>query len=163
MKMNSIARLFLLSAGLFSGTAMAADQTNAELMARVGTLEARVARMEAMFGPALQTPEQQAEQMRQYQETYEKQERAALAQMRAEAEKAKKANKWLNPGPWEKLRIGMPRQEVEQILGKPVSTTMLDTDGLDAWYRAGGTTLTALVSYRHGRLHSFVAPSFPNF
>ena len=145
---------FLLLLG--HGTTLAGTADNAGLMARIDALEARLARVEAMFGPALATPEQQAEQLRRYQEAQE----AQVAGILKDREQARRTHAWLNPEPWKKLRMGMSRQEVEQVLGKPASTTMLDTDGLDAWYRAAGTTQTALVNYRNGRLTSFVSPDF---
>ena len=160
MKMKLIAKLLLLPAFIASGMALASNQTDSELKARIETLEARVARMEAMFGPALQTPEQQAEQMKQHQDAHEKEEKAFLAQVLAAKKRARKANKWLNPEPWTKLRVGMPRQEVEQILGKPSSTTMVGTNGLHADYHAAGTQEIARVSYSHGRLATFVSPKF---
>lgn len=160
MKMKLTGKLLLSMVFLASGAAQASNQTDTELKARIETLEARVARMEAMFGPALQTPEQQAAQMRQYQEAHEKEQKALLARILADKERARKTHKWLNPEPWTKLRVGMLRQEVEQILGKPTSTTMLGTNSLDALYRAAGTQEIASVSYSHGRLSTFVSPRF---
>lgn len=159
MKMKSIARLlFLLPACLSAGMVLAGEQTNAELMTRIGTLETRVARMEAMFGPALQTPEQQAEQMRLYQKEKEKQERAQLTQWAAAEEQARSTKKWLNPQPWTKLRVGMSRQEVEKILGKPDKIVIGDNNWLDTRYHA--MNKVALVTYRNGRLLEFVSPDF---
>ncbi len=145
---------FLLVLG--SATVRAGTADDVALIARIDALEARLARMEALFGPALAIPGQQAEQLRQYRAAQE----AQVAKILEDRERARRTHAWLNPEAWQKLRLGMSRQEVEQILGKPSTTTMLDTNGLDAWYRASGTTQTALVSYRDGRLTTFVSPNF---
>ena len=138
--------------------AQASAQSNAELKAKVASLEARVARIEAMFGPALQTPEQQAAQMEQFQKAQQAQAEAQMAQWRKEEELARRTHKWLNPEPWKILRKGMSRNEVESILGKPDKTVIGDGNWLDCRYFA--VNKVAIVTYRNDRLIEFVSPEF---
>jgi hypothetical protein len=136
----------------------ASAQSTADLKSRIELLESRIDRIETVLGPALQSPEQQAAQMEQFQKAQQAQAEAQMAQWKQEEDQARRTNKWLNPEPWTRLRVGMPRQEVEQLLGKPDRTVIGENNWLDCWYHA--TNKVANVSYRNERLIQFVSPGF---
>lgn len=156
MKMKSIAYLPCLLA--LASALPASAQSNADLKSRIELLESRIDRIETMFGPALQSPEQQAAQMEQYQKAQQAQAEAQMARWKQEEDQARKTNKWLNPEPWTRLRVGMPREEVEQLLGKPDRTVIGENNWLDCRYHA--TNRVAIVTYRNERLVEFVSPDF---
>lgn len=163
MKAGNLHELTLATSSLFLfvasiGTTFAANPTDTDTRAQIASLEARVSRIEAMLGPALQTPEQQAAQMEEYQKQQMAQAEAQLAQWKADDELARRQHKWLNPEPWGLLRRGMARSAVETLLGACSSTKIVNSGGLDCWYRHG--VHQALVSFQDGRLEAFSSPNF---